>query len=1123
MSNERPFLEEDDTLLDDATPHEPLLSSHARNNDEKAFGKKTTSRWTWKRTAFIGIGVVGIVAVVLALCIRPIAIRAIQATHMEIQRMELQDPSDTSVRLMTQLMIKSDSIFGVTMKPANLTIRYGNASVGAFGTPSMDISHGSIVHTIANASLTVTNMTAWTAFASEMIQSTNMTWTLEGMIDIQLHLFGISLTQLPLQKTMKLLGMQGLHSLIITKMDLSASTKTQVLAAINTCLYNPSSAAMKPVGVLCLDVFFPDPKTLKPALVAHLTTSANTSLPITQLDPSAPECTSYGKVGMNYLALSGEIVSTVASATSALISQYLGDTAAHVQVAACWPGASSIPLYNGALRHLHLNSTLPPNPVPLINKLSFDTMHLAPVDDSTIAVDMRVVVTAKSPLGDGSPLTLSAMNMSIDLQSDKVSSQYRIFVVIVDFKVALGALTTSSVNVTGIVTSESNLTLDCKATLKLRAGGQPFGGFVHSLVQASQKTMDVVGGFNVVANGALGDLNLRGVPVKISSQLIGMNGLSNVSIVDFALPGQETPEGHQVIKATTNIWNPSVIAMAVGKVDLKMRVDGEALGSVLANITLEPSSTNRVDLTGYLNPQVNPTTHALSPAVNAFFSRYISNTNSSLGIDIAQVDSPIPWIQAGLKGISLTTIFPGVKVQLVSSLEMPQMHMHFDATSMHMHARMLAGVQMPPALATLPINITRLKLQSRLFMASTELCLLSIPELAVEYTPKSTAGTGVVKMESDIAMTQIQTTSMASFIVQLMFSAASVPLQIRSREHEGVSPTVESPLGRMALTNIPITTPLVLDGMDGFKRGGVNITAVDIVSGTADTLKLSMALHMSNPSQVTTVLDTLAVQVLINNSVLGTAVMDNVTLVCCNQTSNMVGLFSFKPASAAVGQTFLSQFVSGASPQQVDIQGTVDSSPNPYLQMALSKLRLQSSVPTLAGLFPETPTLVALSKMYRPSVWDLFTVATALQVRNPFSHSIRVTAANLLLYPCENQNKDASGHLVCTKYYASPLARFHPDEFEPMLIPGKTPEGCFTCCEGRDCGKHMKLCPGAIEGKCMKAKVEMTMWSLEVIRTLYATMTTGLLMHVEGNLTAMVDSFPMELAYTQDALLVQMA
>ncbi|CAK4103594.1 unnamed protein product [Aphanomyces euteiches] len=750
--------------------------------------------------------------------------------------------------------------------------------------------------------------------------------------------------------------------------------------------------------------------------------------------------------------------------------RYLGDTAAHVQVAACWPGASSIPLYNGALRHLHLNSTLPPNPVPLINKLSFDTMHLAPVDDSTIAVDMRVVVTAKSPLGDGSPLTLSAMNMSIDLQSDKV---------------ALGALTTSSVNVTGIVTSESNLTLDCKATLKLRAGGQPFGGFVHSLVQASQKTMDVVGGFNVVANGALGDLNLRGVPVKISSQLIGMNGLSNVSIVDFALPGQETPEGHQVIKATTNIWNPSVIAMAVGKVDLKMRVDGEALGSVLANITLEPSSTNRVDLTGYLNPQVNPTTHALSPAVNAFFSRYISNTNSSLGIDIAQVDSPIPWIQAGLKGISLTTIFPGVKVQLVSSLEMPQMHMHFDATSMHMHARMLAGVQMPPALATLPINITRLKLQSRLFMASTELCLLSIPELAVEYTPKSTAGTGVVKMESDIAMTQIQTTSMASFIVQLMFSAASVPLQIRSREHEGVSPTVESPLGRMALTNIPITTPLVLDGMDGFKRGGVNITAVDIVSGTADTLKLSMALHMSNPSQVTTVLDTLAVQVLINNSVLGTAVMDNVTLV--------------------------------------DIQGTVDSSPNPYLQMALSKLRLQSSVPTLAGLFPETPTLVALSKMYRPSVWDLFTVATALQVRNPFSHSIRVTAANLLLYPCENQNKDASGHLVCTKYYASPLARFHPDEFEPMLIPGKTPEGCFTCCEGRDCGKHMKLCPGAIEGKCMKAKVEMTMWSLEVIRTLYATMTTGLLMHVEGNLTAMVDSFPMELAYTQDALLVQMA
>ncbi|RHY43602.1 hypothetical protein DYB38_011788, partial [Aphanomyces astaci] len=143
--------------------------------------------------------------------------------------------------------------------------------------------------------------------------------TLSGEIDISLHLLSIPISNLPLAKSMVLPGMQGLRSL----MDLSKSTPSDVLASIDTCLLNPSAAALTPVGSLCFHVFYPHPTTHIPTLVGHLTSSSSgTSLPVTRTDPSHPACAAYAARGMNRLALTGRIVSSDPSTTSALISQY---------------------------------------------------------------------------------------------------------------------------------------------------------------------------------------------------------------------------------------------------------------------------------------------------------------------------------------------------------------------------------------------------------------------------------------------------------------------------------------------------------------------------------------------------------------------------------------------------------------------------------------------------------------------------------------------------------------------------------------------------------------------------------------------------------------------------------
>lgn len=73
----------------------------------------------------------------------------------------------------------------------------------------------------------------------------------------------------------------------------------------------------------------------------------------------------------------------------------------------------------------------------------------------------------------------------------------------------------------------------------------------------------------------------------------------------------------------------------------------------------------------------------------------------------------------------------------------------------------------------------------------------------------------------------------------------------------------------------------------------------------------------------------------------------------------------------------------------------------------MSSLTIPSALPMLGDLFPATPTLVTSSVLYTPSLFHLTRIPTALELRNPFSESITVTAVDLELYPCEEQTKGA--------------------------------------------------------------------------------------------------------------------
>uniref|UniRef100_M4B5P6 Uncharacterized protein n=1 Tax=Hyaloperonospora arabidopsidis (strain Emoy2) TaxID=559515 RepID=M4B5P6_HYAAE len=186
-------------------------------------------------------------------------------------------------------------------------------------------------------------------------------------------------------------------------------------------------------------------------------------------------------------------------------------------------------------------------------------------------------------------------------------------------------------------------------------------------------------------------------------------------------------------------------------------------------------------------------------------------------------------------------------------------------------------------------------------------------------------------------------------------------------------------------------------------------------------------------------------------------------------------------------------------PVKIDIRGSSEITTLDLLRPAMNALSIPSKLPTLAELFPSTPTLVTSSLLYIPSILHLTQIPTSLELRNPFSENITWTTLDLELYPCEDQI------LV----------------FKPIFIPANT-DSCFSCCQGSHRADRVALCPRASAGTCLSADVQ-SFLSPEAIATIVHSLTGGLLMRFNGTVGDSIDDYVTHLFYQQDDLFVTMA
>ncbi|GMF53139.1 unnamed protein product [Phytophthora fragariaefolia] len=553
-----------------------------------------------------------------------------------------------------------------------------------------------------------------------------------------------------------------------------------------------------------------------------------------------------------------------------------------------------------------------------------------------------------------------------------------------------------------------------------------------------------------------GTLKLSGLPLRSTALLDGMNNFQDVTVKSFDLPGTGgATQQEEPMETHIEIRNPSLFTVSIGTLtmDLSLNAPREKFGELHGTMNLTPG-TNALKMAGHLKPMKEPSGQ-VSDAVAGFFSRYLQGNSSQVVVKITGTQyADCVWMKEALVGLTIGASFPGVGkgFHMISGISMNQLDVILDEappgerdpmtnTRMQVRTDMKAKVKMPASI-NIPLSISNLSVALTLESESDHhLGSLISGRETCEFN-QSEGGAFRLNMSHFYPIgfnDQEDVRGMSGFIEDLLTKNGSIMMRLASdsRANQGAFPDVETRMGMLALRNIPVEGEPLIPAMDSFRHPPVKVLSVDIEQGSKSSMVMAMEFSLQNPSIVQTKLGLLVLDVFFDGARMGSARILDFNLNCCGKTTILRGSFEYNPQvdDLATAERFLSNFVSGyfthgAAQEvfcfavlrvvvtcelmwcsciifrprpQITIKGSDKSSSLDLLQPAMKVLSIPSKLPTLAELFPATPTLVTSSLLYIPSLFHLTRIPTSLELRNPFSESITVTMVDLELYPCEDQ------------------------------------------------------------------------------------------------------------------------
>ncbi|KAJ2957136.1 hypothetical protein NQZ79_g7103 [Umbelopsis isabellina] len=510
-----------------------------------------------------------------------------------------------------------------------IAVSYQGWEIGKVELPDAYVSggHGSID---TSQQFNITNITAFTIFAKDMLAQDEFVWNMAGSLNIK----ALSRTaSVKLNKDVTIPGMGGFPKVKITSFALPGDDPAGgIQVSLGTTLTNPSTIGVY-LGTINLDIGYQ-------------------GVYLGPVSASGVNLTS----GDNNITLNGRLIPQTDANNLNTISQLFSNYVAGVPsnttatgVSAAPDGVHSINWLTEGFKTVQLNVALAANEkLQLIHGVSLGDLDLAFTNQTAYSpITNAPNVTASFSIPFGFSLNITEVTQNITLGTNGTGP------------IALlssGYVNSTSNQQAGVL----NFALENSPLNVYPNQHYGFNEFNYNLTGASVYSFNVQGNATVKTATPIGVVTLSNVPLNTTTSLNGLQHLNSTPTVINGIDVTGGTTDNLMMDINVTMYNPSSVQISAGDVQLNMQSSDTQLGLVtLPNLVLV-RGVNHVTAHALFNPKATTVGQNL-------LTTFIAGKNNTVGIAGYSNSTAIQSLAYAFGNVSLSSVLPGLKSQLIQS------------------------------------------------------------------------------------------------------------------------------------------------------------------------------------------------------------------------------------------------------------------------------------------------------------------------------------------------------------------------------------------------------------------------------------------------------------------------
>ncbi|KXS20027.1 hypothetical protein M427DRAFT_131464 [Gonapodya prolifera JEL478] len=773
----------------------------------------------------------------------------------------------------------------------------------------------------------------------------------------------ITISKIPYSYNLPLVGVQGLAGTppTVQMLNITGGTDTTINLRITTKLSNPSNVAFALNSDVILQLAYAG-QVVGTVTIANMTLATGDNV-VTAGAVYAPQTDAAKTAGAQMLTafINGETVNTViqGSTDSSPITPLIPALSA-VSLPVALP---AMDFKTGLIRGLKTGAAF---------TIVFDPANpWAPKMSSP-----GNVASLKLPFAI--PLSVKTANVNINLLSGGATA---------------GTISTGSIAVassfTGMV---GTMSFDLNgATVTVPQEQQPsFATLLQSIFLGKGNVgLPVAVEADAVATVAGSDITISKIAYSTSLPLTGLQGLSAVAPVVQAVDIVTVTDTYIDLRITTRINNPSNVQMNLNSdVVLNLVYSGQVVGTAtIPNLALALGDNTVVANARYQPP--NPTAVQVG---SRLITDFVNGNNVLSTIQGSATSTSIAPLIPSLSSLALSVTLPGLnlKANLITGLTTTTFALSFDPANPWSpkltSPGIVANLQLPFAL---PLTVKSADININLLSGSAVAGTIATGSIPVNVVFSGTTGTMRFDLNAaTITVSGAQQSAFSSVLSTILFGSGAVGLPV-AVEANAVTTLVGSDI---ALSKIPYSASLAVQGLQGFTAAPLTIQTFAIVGGTSQYVDIRITTTLRNPSNVQFAVNSdVTLNLVYSGQIVGTVTLPQLSLnVGDNPISASAKFMPQGAAAVAAGSQLLTQFVGGVD-SVVQVAGV--SSAIAPLVPALASLSLSTTFPSIKSpILPRARFGITLTTLFDN------TARANFDATNPIGIPLSITHVTAILY-----------------------------------------------------------------------------------------------------------------------------